>query len=394
MQIRMVAQNSINMTVGGSVHRKHASAQTAGGVFDGAQCKVTISKEGRKLSEQAQSQAPRSAQSLKAEKIMQRQQEEAAQVGSIRDQYMEQIKEIDKGIKSLGSSVGAGADEVTKEKKQQVLEAMRKQLQTQLEQNRRKQEDAQQMAKQSFDTQDEIDRKNRDLLIMLKSIEESEKAGEEEQESGSSKTESGGSDGVGAKNSVGDVIQNEATQFSVSSMERELSVVDMIDALHEDGQYYLGKADEITRSVLKESESLQELLDDENYSDAEKAEEMSRYWEKSASAYKEVAQYRRRGLQMMKDSKECKIQHIADNPLQGMEETKESMMRSAREAVMNEASKSKLDEASQELQDEVKKLIDERNDITHTASDEKENNEEQKEIGDLFGTEEPELEQE
>ena len=61
MQIRMFTENSLNISVGRVSQAKQQSAQMLGGVFDGPQCKVTISKEGRKLSEQSDRQPARSA---------------------------------------------------------------------------------------------------------------------------------------------------------------------------------------------------------------------------------------------------------------------------------------------------------------------------------------------
>ena len=388
MQIRIVPENNIHITTGRITQSQNRSAQVSGNVF-GAQCKVTISKEGRKLYEQSKTQTARSAQSIKAEKIMMRQQEESAQTGSIRDEYMKQLKAIDEDMMSLKHTYGSGGDDEAALKKGQVLKAMREQLQTQLEENQKKQKAAQEMAMQSFEGQNEIDRKNRDLLIMLKSIEESEDA--EEAEEGKSGETKRGSSGAGAKNSMSDIIQNSATQFGVSSVKRELNVVGMIEELSEDGHKYLDAADEITRSVLKEGQSLRELLDDESYTDEGKAESMGRYQKKAMAGYAEAERYRRCGLQMIKDAKDCKIQHIADNPLKGVDETKEGMILSAVDAAFNEASKDKLDEASQELADKVEELIDERNNVSHVDCDKKEEDkEEDKKIGELFQTEESE----
>ena len=92
---------------------------------------------------------------------------------------------------------------------------------------------------------------------------------------------------------------------------------------------------------------------------------------------------------MIRDSKECRIEHIKYNPLQGMEETKDSMMQSAVDAAFNEATQGKLDETSQELEDAVEELVDERNDMDHVEEPkEEQKEEEQKEIGELLETKE------
>lgn len=373
MQVRMFTANKIN-AAGGAPRIKNQPVQASGGAFGSAQCRVTISREGRKLSEQAKTQ--KSAQSLKAEKMMLRLQEQPDLAEEAKNEYLDLLKEITDTVKSINSSCRAGGDEITAEKKAQLIQQMREQKQKQIAENQKKAKEAQQMAMQTSMIQDEIDQNNRDLIVLLKSIEESEKDNEENRDKGG-KTEGGNSNGAEAENSVGDIIQNAATQFTVSSAKREMDVVGMINALNEEGHAYLDMADETVRNAVQEAESIKELLKDEGCTDAEKEETVSRYYEKITGAYKELADYRRRGLQMIQDAKECRLKHIADNPLQGMEETKKSMMDSAVDAAINEASQGRLDAASQELQDVVDELIDERNDIDHVESDEKEKDEEQ-----------------
>lgn len=95
-----------------------------------------------------------------------------------------------------------------------------------------------------------------------------------------------------------------------------------------------------------------------------------------AQNYKDVYSYRTFGLQVLRDAKDARIQHIADDPLKGLQETKNSMMLSAVDAALGEARQSSLDKASQELADEVEKLIDERNNVDRIQPDEAEEKEE------------------
>lgn len=414
MQVNMFTQNSINVVVGRASQEKRQLAQTPGSAFDVPQCKVTISKEGRKLSRQEQDRhVEKSAQSLKVEKMMLRQQEQSKQADETQSEYLSLIEEIDKVIKSMQNSNMAGADDVTMEKKQQVIRQMREQKQKQLEENQKKAKEAQQMAMQTSEMQEEIDQNNRDLLVMLRSIEESEKAKEERE--GDNAEEGGGSSGGQSEKSISDIISNSATQFATSSMKREMSVVGMINGLQEEGLWNLAQADEIAQKAYSEAESLKELINDEDTTDEEKREAVISYGLKMApKAYDELvillgseytkeekeaaldryrgmvkydsdfSDYRRRGLQMVRDAKECRQKHIADNPLQGMEETAESMIQSAVDAAFNSATQGKLDETSQELEDEVKDLIDERNDIDQVEPEEEKDEEEEKEIGELL----------
>lgn len=437
MQIRIVPENGIHVTAGRAPRIKSQTAQVSGSVF-GAQCRVTISKEGRRLSEQSNKQTARSADSIKAEKMMMRQQEQSEQLDKesdeLIDKYTELLKTINKTMKSVNNSYMSKPDEKTIQEKEQLFREIGDQKQKQLEANQNQANYAQEMAMQSSKAQDEIDENNRDLFIMLKSIEESEKA-EEEQENGG-KVEENGSNGAKTENSASDAIWDSATRFTVSSIKREMDVVGSIQALNKQGHDYISRANEIAGNAFDETKDIKNLLADENYTndekkdavfrygaklvgaynspisdepdpdvikdleilvgddytDAEKEEALSRYRARM-SEYSDLGKYRQRGVQMIKDSKEAKLKHISDNPLLGMEETKDSMIQSAVDAAFNQATQNKLDETSQELEDTVKELIDKRNDIDHVDTDKEEEDEENKEIGVLLQPEEEEQEQ-
>lgn len=409
MQIRMFTDNNMSIALGRAAQEKRQHVQAQNGPFDGPQCRVTISKEGRRLSERSDGHAQKSVQLLKAERMMRQEADEKELSEATQSEYYDLIKEIDKTIKSMRNSNMAGEDLETLQRKQDVMRAISDQKQKQQEENQKRAKEAQRMAMQSSEMQDEIDQGNRDLLVMLKSIEESDKA-EEEREGG--KSDDDGSSDTNKEDSVSDTIADSATQFAASSRKRELDVVGIINQLSEDGYSYLARADEIARNAYDESQSLVEFLKDENiskdekkaavisygskmarnsthdleiilgenYTDDEKEEALKRFRSAMVSN-SDLSDYRRRGMQMIRDAKECKSEHIAINPLQGMEETRDGMLQSAVDAAFNEASQGRLDETSQELEDEVKELIDERNDIDHVDPEEEKDEEEEKEIG-------------
>lgn len=386
MQIRMFTGNGINVAANKTAQAKVQPAQNAGSMF-GAQCRVTISREGRKLSEQKGAHAAQSAQSIKAEKLLLRQQEQTAGTDDAKNEYLELLEEIDSKINAISHSYASGEDDETVLKKQQLIKAMREQKQKQLEENQRNAKEAQQLAMQSSEFQQEIDDNNRDLLIMLESIRESEKC-EEERE----KSRNGDSEGAQTENKadteggVGDVIKNAAAHFGAASARREMDVTGMIRALGEDGHNYIAKADAIVRGAADELANIQDALASDDFSEDEKKQIVLNYHEKMMadrggfnqyrhSGIQEIKDARRRGIQEIKDARECRIKHIADNPLQGVEETKKSMLQSAVDAAVNEASQGKLEETSEELEDKVEELIDERNDVSHSEVEEEEEQE-------------------
>lgn len=377
MQIKTITVNAAGMASGSIIQGKTQQAAPVDSRF-GPQCRVTISQEGRRLSRQQtekEEQAKQSAQSARMERELFRRQEEDEQNKHIADGYREQLEKIEKTMDSLNHSYKTEADTETIEKEQEVLRAMRDQKQAQMEENQKRAKEAQQMAMQSAKYQEEIDGNNRDILTLLKSLEEAEKA-EEEQECGEGKNDSG-SGASGAGHCVSDAIQNSAAQFMTSSLNRELGVEEMLTGLSDEGHQLVDAADLITRNVIKESQGIRAALDDEAFTDDERAELMEDFQKRAGLAYLDAERSRGQGLHLLQVAREYRIKRIADDPNRGMQEAKESMMLSAADAVIGEAVQGSLGEASQELKDQVEKLIDERNDVDSIRQDNEEETDDQ-----------------
>ena len=392
MQIRAITVNAAGMAaekgLQGNISSGANHVQAEKNMF-GAECRVTISREGKKLSRQRTAQTEKAnpnTLSVKEERKLLRQQEQARLSKEIRDGYREELNEIDKQITEYNNSYAkfdskkvrydAALMDKTIEEQQKLLTTMQNQKQFQIDEGQRLAKEAQQMAMQSAGYQDEIDENNRELVTLLKTIEEAEKA-EDERESGEAGTESNSSTSTSsAAGSVSDVIQNSAAHFMTSSVKREWSVEEMLDAFEASGRWFLDTANSIIQNVLRESADIRAALDDEAFSDKEITDMMQRFQDGMKLNYDNVRDFRTFGLKVLQDVQEARIQHIADDPLKGLQETKNSMMLSAVDAALGEARQSSLDNASQELADEVEKLIDERNNADKIQPDEEEEKEE------------------
>lgn len=353
-----------------------------GNVF-GPEYKVTISREGKNLSKR---QTGAETQSVKEERRLLRQQDEEEFAKGIRDGYREKLNEIDKQITEYNTSHAkikmkkvlhdAALMDETVEEQQKLRTAIERQKEFQAEESQRRAREAQQMADQSAQYREEIDENNRELLTLLKTMEEAEKA-EDEQENGGAK--GGGSSTSETGNSAGNAIKASAAQFMSSSINGERIVEEMLTGVEESGRWFIDTADSITQNMLQRTSDIRAALDDEAFSDDQIAEMMQSLQEGLALDYDNVRDFRGFGLQVMRDTREAKIQHVAADPLKGMQQTKRSMALSAVDAALGEARQGSLDETSRALADEVKKLIDERNDVDRTPRDEEEVKEEAKE---------------
>lgn len=386
MRIRAITAHAAHTTAVQKVHRNGTPEQANNNMFS-PQCKVTISKEGKRLSSRQAEKPQGNVQDTAVQRMKLRQIEESEQNAKITDSYREQLKDIEKRIYSLNKSFKTDSDRETIEKEQKVLRAMREQKQAQLEENQRRAEDARELAAmQSAKNQEDIDRNNRKLWTLLKTLEEAEKA-EEEQEGDIAEDDSGSGTSE-AGNSVSDTIQNSATQFTVNSMRRDMHVKEELEWLSDLGHGYVDFADTITNNILKESEKVRAALDAEDYTDDMKAELVDHFKKEAmlscgdVQSYGSVEWFRKNGLHILQETRDYKIKRLADNPLAGMQETKDSMMMSAADAVFGESRQSYLDEASKELEDQVQKLIDERNSLDG-PQEEKEEEEKEEKVEDL-----------
>lgn len=365
----------------------------------GAECKVTISQEGKALSslQQQVAQAEKSAQSAKAERMVHRSQEEAERNNRTKEEYRDKLDEIDKKISTLNSSYSKKKDrDETIGKQQEVLRAMRNLKEFQDEQSQRLEKEARQAAMQSAGYQNEIDENNRELLTLLKTMEETENAEEERENGGEPESGNGDSNAAsGTVNSVSDVIQNSASHYMMSSAEREWGVQEAIAGLGDEGRQRLKLADTITQNILDTTKGIRTAMGDKLYTDGQIAEMMKlledgttkeglaeeykkRGWKIGMELnYDDIKYARSWGLQNLQDAQEAKIQHLGDNTARSVQETQKSLMISATDAVLGEARQGSLDRASQELEDEVKKLIDERNDADMIRQDREQDEEDQ-----------------
>jgi hypothetical protein len=329
---------------------------------------ITISKKGKDLSKQ---QTTQSVQSTRKEKILLNQQEKEEQAEKVQSSYRNKLKEINKQLKDLSNSYNRKQDLVkTEDKKQEVIDAMQEQKELQEEESQKLTKQAQEMALQYSKYNEEVDENKRDLVTLLKIIEESRK--DDDEENGAKESESASDDESlqGETKSVGDSIQNIANEYAVQSMQGELGVTGKITNLASNGKELISNASSMINGLYDESENISKALNDDSLTDEEKANMIAKLQEGFASSFQDIQDYRAWGLQNLQDSRDLKIQHISDNPLKDMSGTMEALTQLANDGTLGQARYETLDKTSQDLDDEIDKLIEKQTDTDNTKEDE------------------------
>lgn len=388
MQIKAITVNAAGMTAAEQGMQGNRNQLQPESSMFGPECRVTISREGRSLSRQQKVQEETGAHSVKEERMLLRRQEEAELSKEIREGYRESLNEIDKQITDYNSSYArferdkviydAELMEKTLEEQQELMQAMNSQKQFQMEEGQRRAKEAQQMAMESAQYKEQIDENNRDLLTLLRTVEESEKA-EDKRENGETGNNNGSQadiDMSDAANSMGGIIQGSAIQLMTSSINRDEDVQELLETIEESAHWFINTADSITQNILQKSSEIRDSLDNESFTDQQIAEMMHDLQDGIALNYDNVKNFRAFGIQVLRDVQEAKLQQMGASPLTDLQETKKSMMLSAADAALGEARHSGLDKTSHELAEEVRDLIDKRNDVDKIQQDKEKDNKE------------------
>lgn len=351
---------NFNMRVGnGNPPGPNVLKTSIGNVF-GAQCKVTISREGRILSEQMKAAEPKRFTAASTERLLLRQQK---QDEMSKKEQADTLSEISGLMSSIKDSYDAGEDKETIANKQEALNRLFALKEQQERENKQRAEDAAGSAAGASKEQEEIDKKNADLYLLLKTLEEKD----EEEHVDDTGAKSDTADAEDNQGSVGDQFQESASMLGASAAKRELAAKGMIDGMFDSGYGRLAQADAMMHEIQEELGLAAESLGKENLSAEERDQLMSEHIARAnnmmMSNYGEMMDLRRKGHQEIRDAKELELKHIAIDPLDGVDRAKQTILDAGAAAALQEASQGTLDRASGELEKKVQEEIDKRNDV-------------------------------
>lgn len=328
------------------------------------QCSVTISREGKRLSEQA---PVRNVQVGQMERMLLRQQD---QKEKYREEHSRLVDEIT-SLKNTLHNTGAVADKETIEKKQMALEEMENLKKYQEEENKQRLKAAAGGIAGISEEQGEVDKNNADLYVMLKSFEEEEENGDGQD--GSDETEDQEAAAENA-DSMSDKIRQSAGMLGVSAARREMASRDVVEELKQDGLNILAQVNGIMNEITEGLREAEEIMSDDSRGDAERfqlaTEALGRSRDILTESTEDLIKMRGKALQELQDARELKLRRIQVDPLENVSSAQESIMALATEAAFSEVAEKVLSETSQELADRVQEEIDKRNDIIPDTQEE------------------------
>lgn len=353
----------------------------------GAQCKVTISREGKKLSKESAQETQKNSMAASAGRLLMREQQQAE---TDKKESSTMLDEISGLMDEIRNSYASGEDKETIAKKQDALQRLLDLKARQDQENKQRAEDAAGNAAAASKEQSEIDQKNADLYLLLKSLEEEE---DEASGSPSDTKESETEDAEHKPGGIGDEISQSAAMLGASAAKRELQAKGTIDELRADGYNKIAKANEMMREIQAELDLAKEAAGKEGLRAEERQELVSGHMETAKgmllSNYDEIMHLRSSGIQETKDARELDLKHIQTSPLDGVKQAKQTILQTGVDAAQNEVAQSTLDKASKELEQRVQEAIDKRNEAPAASEDVEEAEKEKAEE-----TEEEKLEQE
>lgn len=353
---------------GRKIFEEQAAEVEAGvwGVRDGGGIKVLLGRE---------TKVPGEAEGFKA-----------AEEGIKPPSYEDQLEEILTQIKTMNAAYGPIIElddddplkkSIAQKRQKEALEQQRllqertqEQKDFQTEEGLKRQRVARKLAAMKDSRyKGEIDENNRDLVTLLRTMEEQRKA-EEEREEGVSKEESGGTSGT--ENETSDTIRNSAMNFMKASFDREKDVEELSDMVGDFGREFLSQADDIAQKLLRKGRDIGAVIKDGSATNEQIEEMLESFRGEVQVALEEAYFLGSFGTQLARDRCDVKLQRLANDPLQAMQATREGMMQAASDAALGEAGMSGVDKTSKELAEEVQELIDRRDHIDRTSQEEKE----------------------
>lgn len=367
MQIKIANYNT-NAHIMSNTSQKSASQfakANTGNVF-GQRCKVTISHEGRKLSEQAsKTQTRKSMKAAKVDRMLIRQQQ---QQEDYQDEYSKMLDSVNSMIRSVQESNTSAEDVDTIQKKQEALKEMIDLKEQQDKENEQRMKEAESALAAASKQQAEIDRKNKDLLLLLKSFSD-----DEDEENGSHSSKHNG-ESKEEQSSIGEKLGQSASELGVSAAKRELQTLGVIQELENDGLGLLSDVREMISDINAELINAEEVLQDSSISEEDRkqmaAEYAQRAVNKATANYGDMLRMKAKGLQEKRDANELKTKHIVINPLDDVSKMQQVLMDASADTILHEEAQGKIDETSQEIEELIQDEIDKRDHISNGSEDE------------------------
>lgn len=271
------------------------------------------------------------------------------------EKYKKQVQQVSNMLDGIKHNYGCMETKSTIEKKQEAYAELKKLQELGRAEMARQQLEAQQLSQKLAKEQEEVDRSNSELLVVLESIEKLEEGEQENEETESS--ESVKAEEANQSNS------SVADEFGASVIQDELHMTETIQKMHDSGNEKLARLKDMMNLITKEMHRVNNMIENPECGEEQKADAVNTFVSRAFSEQIEMNTLRLVGLQEKRDARDINREFMASNHLAMARKAQEELQATTSAITIQQELQGVVDEYSDELQQQVDELIDERNEV-------------------------------
>ena len=318
---------------------------------------TTISPEARDMWKKMQEQKAQQEQ-----EIGQEQEPESLQDEDIL-RMLEIMYDRERKISKVRDSYETEEHKDSLTRRQAALQELSRMKALQESEERRREQEMQKSSEKSSMHQEEMNRKNAELFMMLESfdkMEEEEKNNKENKDSDDNIQKEEAAD----KQEQNGIIQN-GEWLGISAAKKEMHFFNSIDEI---SQYGLNTLDEVKRiidAIETEVKSIEQMVDSDEYTTREKKDFLFDFNLNAYSSYINELYFQRKwGLREVANANDLRTEHMGIRHLEAAKKGQEARQAETAERIINQNWQEMYSSYGRELAKIVQEKIDERNDIT------------------------------
>lgn len=278
------------------------------------------------------------------------------------------IQQTEKSIADImGNTTETKRTEETDKDYTEALEALQKLREEEAKQYEEQAEEAKKLAMQNSKHLNDMEKDNRDLVIMLESFK-----GMEERKQGGDAAKTKQKE---APSGEQEELQNISGQIRSEAAAKEANMDEVLEKIHTKAQEGFHKAGEISKDLRKQLDELKLVIQDPANSDEDRADAIAQFRERSSVQMQDMEDYQKEALQRMKIYKEVKLLRLGTQNMIKANQAQKEIDAAASAAAVKDAFATAYETAERDKIDDLEERIKELQGIKETGITEEEGEE-------------------